>query len=160
MLLIHLFNGLTEIAHRVSRFDYFRILPRIILSDQISPLIVVIGIDILRIEHCICEIHNIHSFHATPLFIPVTYSIAHILLTKWSKNSQKISLNLQKLYPKYFCIRLSNRSCVSSNAFCTATFDLSVCSTKLTNAFCSSNGGTIKRRELMELKFNPAFTAL
>ena len=25
-------------------------------------------------------------------------------------------------YPKYFCIRLSNRSCASSSAFCTATF--------------------------------------
>ena len=29
------------------------------------------------------------------------------------------------LYPKYSCIRLSNNSCASSNADCTATLDLS-----------------------------------
>ena len=48
------------------------------------------------------------------------------------------------LYPKYFCIRLSNSNCVSSSAFCIAAFDLSVCSTKAANCSCSSIGGQIK----------------
>ena len=43
------------------------------------------------------------------------------------------SHNFPSHHPKYSCIKLSNNNCASSNAFCTATFDLSVNLTKEAN---------------------------
>lgn len=75
------------------------------------------------------ELHELYSE-----FLQETICILHPVHTA---PHEKIGVLLIPIYfynhPKYVCIRLSNNSCASFNAFCMAAFDLSICSTKATN---------------------------
>ena len=128
MLLVHLFNSFTKVTHGMSRFDYFRILLKIVLLDQWLLLTVVIGIDVLRIKHRVCKIHSCSFLVYKPVAF-VKYIIPQFFLMKRYKKGTKMALYLRNLYKKYCCIKLSSSNCASSSAFCTAAFDLLTCST-------------------------------